>query len=536
VLGTRARCEAIEAAGDARGGMLSVAASGEVVERFCREVGDAFPANYNAPQQTVVGGTQQALDELEARLKAQKIGSKRLAVPRPFHTPLMRDTQPKLSAALALLAIQSPRVGLLSSVTNRPVSSADEVRSNLVAQMISPVRYVDLVKQLVGHGVRALVEVGPHQVLTGLNQQILANQDVLAIASDDKARGGLPRLLAVKASLEVRGFLDRAAGETPAKLPAASTQPSKQQPPHGTSSPGKNGHSAPKIPSGGIRSGASKTSDSTSEPPVLRGSAYDIGLQHGRAMARQIQNVARRYADISGIDGDDAAEIEPLLAAAPGLFNHDEREQLRGIAEGAGVSAAMLAVYNVWADLFQTLAAAHVTATPDDAGSNRLHAFQERPSARRPWGDLGLSSSLRIYQAADGLAYALVAWPGRIGASAGMNEQGLAITSASSSEADPAAAPTALRSLLVQRVLRQASTLDAAIELLSQESGNLAAEFCVSHPAASEVRYVRLSLAGKPQVTARPALMAIVESRQLEAAASTSSRSVDSSWLTPGGN
>src|SRR6185437_12945331 len=142
--------------------------------------------------------------------------------------------------------------------------------------MVSPVRYVKLIRQLVERGVSALVEVGPHQVLTGLHQQILSGQNLLTIASDDKTRGGLGRLLTVKANLEVRGLLD---------LPGEYAETKKAIEPS-LAPPAKNGHFA-SMPKG------SATSDRGTSPPVFSGSPFEIGQQQGRIMAGEIQRIAR---------------------------------------------------------------------------------------------------------------------------------------------------------------------------------------------------------------------------------------------------
>ena len=179
VLGTRVRCQAIEACSEVTGRMLSAAAPGSVIEPICREIeGRVYAANYNSPTQTVVAGEPDAVARLEERLLAEKIACKVIPVPRPFHTPLMEPVGEQLAKGLEPIVFRAPLVPIASSVTNRLVCSPEEIRANLVAQMTSPVRYVELVEQLVEWGVRAVVEVGPRQVLTGLHGKILAGRDV----------------------------------------------------------------------------------------------------------------------------------------------------------------------------------------------------------------------------------------------------------------------------------------------------------------------------------------------------------------------
>ncbi len=199
---TRVRCEAIEASRGSCGAMLSVLLAAPALEKICRALGGAlYLANYNAPQQTVVGGSTPDIQRLAARLQAEGVTARVLAVPRPYHTPLMAETKLALRQGLEPLPIRPPRAPLLSSVTNGYVAEPAEIKANLVEQMTAPVRYVELIERLVGEGVGALVEVGPGGVLSGLHRAIVGPRPVAVLAADDRKQGGLRPLLAVRACL-----------------------------------------------------------------------------------------------------------------------------------------------------------------------------------------------------------------------------------------------------------------------------------------------------------------------------------------------
>jgi acyl transferase domain-containing protein/NAD(P)-dependent dehydrogenase (short-subunit alcohol dehydrogenase family) len=482
VLGTRARCQAIEVCRRLGGGMTSVAAAGELVERICAHVGgQVYPANYNAPDQTVVGGDDESLTQLERQLRAEKIAFRRLAVPRPFHTPLMADVTAPLAHGLASIAMHAPRVPVISSVTNLPVSSAAEMRANLIAQMTSPVRYVDLIHDLAARGVQAVVEVGPQQILTGLNQKILSKLDVASIASDDKARGGAARVLAVEACLDVRGLLDQSA-----KRPAIDVFETISAP-GGDREPGADAVVAVRATVG--RNGA-PSAPATETALIFSGTPFEIGRAHGHALAPQIRSLARRYADLSGIawDAGCTADLTELENCSIERLSVDELEELRGIADGAGVSADMLALYNAWSDRWLTDGSARIVAA--SSGGTALHAFDERASGCEPWGDLGLAQNLRVYRPARGYAHAVVAWPGMIGTSVGINQQGLAISSRSVATGGRNANRS--RTVLVRKVLASAPDLDNAIDLLNEAAGDVSGEFCVSHPPSNAIYRLRL--------------------------------------------
>ena len=207
---TRARCEGILACAEARGGMLATSAPPEVIEQLASQTpSSVYVANQNAPDQTVAAGRWDALEALEARLKAAGHPSRRLAVPCPFHTPLMRDSTGPIEQALQSIRLRPPQVTAYSTVTNQPVGGEQQIRANLVAHLTTPVRYADLVRQLAAEQPTVFVEVGPQQALTRLNRRILGDDQADAIACDDPKRAALEQLLCVRALLECTGSLDR---------------------------------------------------------------------------------------------------------------------------------------------------------------------------------------------------------------------------------------------------------------------------------------------------------------------------------------
>jgi malonyl CoA-acyl carrier protein transacylase/acyl carrier protein/NAD(P)-dependent dehydrogenase (short-subunit alcohol dehydrogenase family) len=217
---TRARCDAIQACPTARGTMLAVAAPLEAVEEVIVALGEpVFVANHNAPDQVVVAGAKASLEWVAAALTKRSYASRMLAVPGVFHTPLMQGAVDSFSRALKAFAFVRPQVPLFSSVTNRFLAGPEEVPANLAVQLITPVRYVDLVRQITSEQATVLVEVGPQQALTRLNRKILNWADAASIACDDPKRPGVEQLCCVQALLECCGALE--AMEQPA-TPAVS--------------------------------------------------------------------------------------------------------------------------------------------------------------------------------------------------------------------------------------------------------------------------------------------------------------------------
>ena len=136
--------------------------------------GLVVPANYNAPEQTVVSGEVSGVEQ--AMALAKEAGAKRavrLPVSGAFHSPLMAPARNGLAAALDAAGFGEPAFPVVSNVTAEPVNTADDARRLLLEQLTSPVRWTDVVRALAGRHPGALfVEMGPGNVLTGLLKRI----------------------------------------------------------------------------------------------------------------------------------------------------------------------------------------------------------------------------------------------------------------------------------------------------------------------------------------------------------------------------
>lgn len=161
-----------------QGGMAAVLGlEDDVVREVCAKSSSGSElvqaANYNAPGQVVIAGSNAALERAIEALKAA--GAKRampLAVSAPFHSELMKPAAEKMAEVLAGVTISSPAIQILQNVDAAYHSSADAIRANLVTQMYSAVLWTETTQRLATDGVTTIVECGPGKVLTGLNKRI----------------------------------------------------------------------------------------------------------------------------------------------------------------------------------------------------------------------------------------------------------------------------------------------------------------------------------------------------------------------------
>ena len=172
------RGKLMQAAGGARPGAMGVVIGLDdaQITTLCEQaadVGVVVAANFNAPGQVVVSGEQAAVARLgELALGA---GAKRfieLAVSGAFHSPLMQPAAEQMEALLQAAPIVAPRVPVLTNVSAAPVVDPEELRSHLIQQITSSVRWTETVRKLAVMGIDRAYEIGPGAVLKGLVRRI----------------------------------------------------------------------------------------------------------------------------------------------------------------------------------------------------------------------------------------------------------------------------------------------------------------------------------------------------------------------------
>ncbi len=153
--------------GEAKNGTMAaiVGLDEPTVATICGDSG-AEVANYNAPTQTVVGGTPGAV--AKACELAKERGGRGLPVnvSGAFHTSLMDPAARAFVEVLKDTTVRDPVIQVIGNVSARPLESAGDVRADLAAQIRSPVRWYQSMDFLQEAGVRRAMEVGPGQVLT----------------------------------------------------------------------------------------------------------------------------------------------------------------------------------------------------------------------------------------------------------------------------------------------------------------------------------------------------------------------------------
>lgn len=148
------------------------------VEEVCSGIeGIVAPANYNCPGQVVISGEVEAVNAACEKLK--EAGAKRalvLKVGGAFHSPLMQPAQEELAEAIEAAEFHTPVCPVYQNVDGKPHTDPEEIKTNLIKQLTSPVRWTQDVEAMIADGADDFTELGPGKVLQGLIGKI--NRDV----------------------------------------------------------------------------------------------------------------------------------------------------------------------------------------------------------------------------------------------------------------------------------------------------------------------------------------------------------------------
>ena len=170
------RALAMQAACEAQPGTMAaiLGLADEVVEQACAETdGVVVAANCNCPGQLVISGAGEAVDAACEKLKAA--GARRalrLPVGGAFHSPLMEPARAELAEAIAEAPIHTPVCPIYQNVDAKPRTDPAVIRENLIAQLTAPVRWTQIVRNMLADGATEFTELGPGNVLQGLIKKV----------------------------------------------------------------------------------------------------------------------------------------------------------------------------------------------------------------------------------------------------------------------------------------------------------------------------------------------------------------------------
>ena len=151
-----------------------VAICAQAQSEFAPDSGEVVQAaNFNDPGQTVISGSQQAVEKACELLKAA--GAKRtllLPVSAPFHCAMMEPAAQRLRSHLADLSLGAPQIPVINNIDVAQETDPARIRDALFRQAFGPVRWVETIQRMQQLGVSHVVECGPGKVLSGMVKRI----------------------------------------------------------------------------------------------------------------------------------------------------------------------------------------------------------------------------------------------------------------------------------------------------------------------------------------------------------------------------
>ncbi|MEQ8223027.1 MAG: acyltransferase domain-containing protein, partial [Candidatus Eremiobacterota bacterium] len=151
-----------------KGTMAAVRACGTIVEEVISSIEDEYVtvANYNSPEETVISGTVDGIEKAVAIFKEKGFSALKLNVSTAFHSELMDRAVSKMNEFLDSITFRNPQIPVYSNVTGlKYPDNPDEIRNILKNQIKSPVRWMNIIKNIYNNGGRVFVEIGPKKAL-----------------------------------------------------------------------------------------------------------------------------------------------------------------------------------------------------------------------------------------------------------------------------------------------------------------------------------------------------------------------------------
>ena len=145
-----------------------------VVEDICSTTnGIVVAANYNCPGQLVISGEVDAVkNACDALSEAGARRALLLPVGGAFHSPLMEPAREELAAAIHATSFKDPICPVYQNINAKSITDSNEIKQNLIDQLTGPVKWTQIMQNMLGDGANEIIESGPGKVLQGLFKKI----------------------------------------------------------------------------------------------------------------------------------------------------------------------------------------------------------------------------------------------------------------------------------------------------------------------------------------------------------------------------
>ncbi|WP_080846484.1 ACP S-malonyltransferase [Cytobacillus gottheilii] len=167
----------------------------EVTAKITAEGNAVQLANLNCPGQIVISGSKKGIELASAQ--AKEAGAKRvlpLEVSGPFHSSLMKPAAEKFQSVVEGMDVKEATIPVVANVNAKTMTSPEDIKTNLVEQLYSPVLWEDSVREMIALGVDTFIEMGPGKVLSGLVKKIDRSIKTYAVSDEASCLAALEAL------------------------------------------------------------------------------------------------------------------------------------------------------------------------------------------------------------------------------------------------------------------------------------------------------------------------------------------------------
>lgn len=172
-----------KAAGDADTSMAAVLKlDAQAVSQLAERFEGLYAVNFNCPGQTVVSGLRSSMPAFEEAVKELGGRTVPLSVSAAFHSPFMNEASEKFYEFLKEQSFGTPTLPVYANYTANPYDS--DVATMLKNQMRSPVRWQEIIENMLADGYTDFIEVGAGKTLCGLIKKISKEAKVYSVDSE----------------------------------------------------------------------------------------------------------------------------------------------------------------------------------------------------------------------------------------------------------------------------------------------------------------------------------------------------------------
>lgn len=160
-----------DASNKCESGMMAILKlSDEVVEKLCSKYTQVYPVNFNCNGQVTVAGDNEQLMDFKEDVKEAGGLIRILEVSGGFHSPFMAEAAEQFAEVLEEVDFKAPQMKVYSNYTAQPYG--DNYKELLKMQISNPIRWKNLIENMIQQGVDTFIEIGPGTALTKMITRI----------------------------------------------------------------------------------------------------------------------------------------------------------------------------------------------------------------------------------------------------------------------------------------------------------------------------------------------------------------------------